>query len=134
MDGSIFLARIIGLMLMIVCSATLFNRKHFPGWMNDVIVHPVLVFIIGIFDVLLGLLIIFTHNIWEFDWRILITLMGWLLLIRGILRLFFPQSIINFIRQQKRQQYDSIILIISSVFFLIGLFLTYQGFKNVLFS
>jgi uncharacterized protein YjeT (DUF2065 family) len=32
------------------------------------------------------------HNIWIADWRILITLIGWLSVIKGVVRLLFPQA------------------------------------------
>ena len=37
-----------------------------------------------------GLAIVLTHNIWAADWRVLITLFGWLNVIGGALRLFAP--------------------------------------------
>jgi hypothetical protein len=32
------------------------------------------------------------HNTWTHDWTIGVTILGWLLLIRGIVRLWFPQA------------------------------------------
>ena len=38
-----------------------------------------------------GLAIVLTHNIWTADWRVVITILGWLFVISGIVRMALPQ-------------------------------------------
>ena len=38
-----------------------------------------------------GLAIVLTHNVWVADWRVLITILGWLAAIGGAVRILAPQ-------------------------------------------
>jgi hypothetical protein len=40
-----------------------------------------------------GLAIVNAHNLWVGDWRVLITILGWLLVLRGVTNLMFPGKI-----------------------------------------
>ena len=40
-----------------------------------------------------GMAVILTHNVWVADWRVLITLLGWLTAIGGALRTDVPQRV-----------------------------------------
>jgi hypothetical protein len=36
---------------------------------------------------------VLAHNVWAADWRIVITILGWLALIGGAFRILFPQEV-----------------------------------------
>src|SRR6476646_9005433 len=44
------------------------------------------------FALLAGLAIVNTHNLWVSDWRVIITILGWLAIVRGALSLLFPNK------------------------------------------
>jgi hypothetical protein len=48
--------------------------------------------ILGMFALLAGLAIVNTHNLWVSDWRVIITILGWLAIVRGALSLLFPNK------------------------------------------
>ena len=48
--------------------------------------------ILGMFALLAGLGIVNAHNLWVSDWRVIITILGWLAIIRGALSLLFPNK------------------------------------------
>ena len=50
-----------------------------------------------------GLAIVLTHNLWTADWRVLVTLFGWLNVIGGALRLFAPSYLIQTVRAMLRR-------------------------------
>ena len=39
----------------------------------------------------MGLAIVNLHNMWRADWRVIITVLGWLMMIGGIIRIVVPQ-------------------------------------------
>lgn len=41
----------------------------------------------------LGVMLVHSHNIWVPDWRVLITMVSWMILLKGILLLAIPQFI-----------------------------------------
>jgi hypothetical protein len=46
--------------------------------------------LIGILSLVAGLAIVNPHNLWVSDWRVIITILGWLAIVRGVLSLLFP--------------------------------------------
>jgi hypothetical protein len=48
--------------------------------------------ILGMFALLAGLASVNTHNLWVSDWRVIITILGWLAIARGALSLLFPNK------------------------------------------
>jgi hypothetical protein len=54
--------------------------------------HPgVLFYLSGLLSLLAGLAIVNLHNRWQRDWRAVITVMGWLMTIGGVMRIVLPQ-------------------------------------------
>ena len=77
----------------------------------------------GDITLLLGLFTVILHNIWVADWRVIITILGWSTLIKGILKTGFPEFIHkNSQKFKKKQKVSAIFLLI------IGMWLFYMGF------
>ena len=54
--------------------------------------HPgILFYLSGLLSLLAGLAIINLHNTWYADWRVIITVLGWLMTIGNIVRVVLPQ-------------------------------------------
>lgn len=64
-------------------------EKHISGWNPN----ADYVFGLGALVMLIGLLVVNTHNIWVKDWRVFITLIGWLSLIKGVCLVACPGCI-----------------------------------------
>jgi hypothetical protein len=45
----------------------------------------------GFLSLFLGLASVLLHNVWELNWHVLITIFGWLALIKGILVIAWPE-------------------------------------------
>jgi hypothetical protein len=93
MQTSIFLAKLLGPILLIAGIAMLVNRKAFDALVQEVLRSSLLFFLLGLIDFSLGLAIVLTHNVWVADWRVVITLLGWLLMVRGAVRLLVPDQV-----------------------------------------
>src|SRR5436309_2526718 len=92
MQASIFLAKLLGPVLVLVGVGALLNRRSMPELVQEFLVRPGLFFLTGIIDVSVGLAIVLTHNVWAADWRVLITIIGWMMVIRGAVRLLIPEQ------------------------------------------
>lgn len=79
----------------------------------------------AIFALFIGSFIIAVHNIWSFQWFLIITLLGWWSLIKGYLLLIFPESIRYFSFVQKRS--DSFYRIMGGGWLLLAAFLLYHA-------
>lgn len=93
METSKFLAKVIGVYLFIVSIAMLINKQGFLLAVDQLTHDNSAMFIAGFFTIILGILIVIAHNVWQWNWRALITLIGWIGLIKGIAILFYPQII-----------------------------------------
>ena len=51
----------------------------------------ILFYLSGLLSLLAGLAIVNLHNMWCADWRVVITVLGWLMTIGGIFRVVVPQ-------------------------------------------
>ena len=45
----------------------------------------------GYLALIIGLATVILHNVWVADWRVVITVFGWLSLLKGIVRIGFPE-------------------------------------------
>ena len=91
MDTSLFLARLIGPMLLVVGAGVLINRENFRSMAKELVASRELMFIIGLLTLLGGLAIVNTHNVWS-GWPIIITILGWILVIGGAVRILLPDT------------------------------------------
>ncbi len=71
----------------------------------------------GYITFLLGLVTVTLHNIWVFDWRLAITILGWTTLLKGIEKIAFPDRV-----NKKAQMFKGGQKLWGFVIFLIGAF------------
>jgi hypothetical protein len=92
MPTSIFLAKLMGPVFLAIGVALIVNRAAFGAMTQEFLDSYALIFLTGLITLPAGLAIVLTHNVWTADWRVLITILGWLLLIGGAVRLAAPQQ------------------------------------------
>ncbi len=127
MEISLFLAKVIGLLLMLVACSLLINRKNIDLLFN-IYKHPEAVFLTGILETVLGIVFVLNHNVWTLDFRGIITAVGWILLVRGAGRILFPSRVTNMLEKFKKLQ--SILVPLLFFVFLVGAYLAYMGFTR----
>lgn len=87
---------------------------------------PPVVYLSGVLMFVAGLSIIRAHNRWQYDWTVVLTMVGWLSLILGFVRMLMPHAYVENIDANSVS-----IIVVESVILLIGLFLTYNAyFRN----
>jgi hypothetical protein len=92
MDTSLFIARLIGPLLLVAGAATLINQENMRRMATDFLNSRPLVYVVGVLTLLAGLVIVNTHNVWE-GWPVIITIFGWLCVIGGAARILIPDKI-----------------------------------------
>jgi hypothetical protein len=85
-------------------------------------------FLSGFIALILGLLIVVSHNVWVLDWRLLITLFGWFGVIKGIIRITFTEFSVK--HGEKLLKNDSSYYTAFGLNFILGLVLTFYGFLS----
>lgn len=94
MQASIFIARLLGPMFVVVGVAILLHRQRFQTILQEFVHSATWLYFAGFIGLLAGLALLLTHNIWVLDWRVLITLIGWITLVRALITIFQPRWIV----------------------------------------
>lgn len=92
MDLSIFLARLMGIYLLVVGFSVIIKHRALRKAVFNLVGKMLLLQVTGMFILILGLLLVLSHNIWDGSWRVLITLLSWGVLIKALLILLLPHS------------------------------------------
>src|SRR3977135_55987 len=95
MTTSVFIARLIGPVMLVIGLAVLANQSAFRDMAEEFLASQALIFLSGLLIMPVGLAIVLTHNIWAADGRVMITLFGWLNAIGGAVRLFAPAYVMQ---------------------------------------
>ncbi|MBI2357351.1 MAG: hypothetical protein HYV04_00270 [Deltaproteobacteria bacterium] len=91
MELSIFVAKITSVIYLSAGLGAIFSADHYRRLVDDMFNNAALTYLMGFTAVILGFLIVNYHNIWAKDWTVLITIIGWLGLVKGALIIAFPR-------------------------------------------
>ena len=84
------LAATVVVMLLILGISYSFQPDQWARVASDAIESPHRFLPVALILLILGLAIVFHHNVWEPGWGLVITITGWILVIKGALFLIVP--------------------------------------------
>ena len=128
MDVSIFLAKFWGWYLIIFFLILSFNPKRTRQIFNDLKDEKFLI-LSSLIAIIIGLLNIMFHNIWEPNWKLIITLIGWISLAIGLALFILPKRTVVWLELMNIK----FIQAIYTMLFFIGVFLLNSAYGIVLF-
>lgn len=97
MEAPFYIAKIIGPILFVMGIFSFTHQKLIHEVIKSLENNPALLTFGGVFNLLMGMTITTFYNLWGFDWTILVTLLGWTFVLRGLLITFFRKDFIHFI-------------------------------------
>lgn len=117
MEVSIYLAKFWGSLFMILGLMSV--GAKFLGKIIKMTEDKTITVSTGYITFLLGLITVTLHNIWVTDWRVAITILGWVTLLKGITKIGFPGHVNKQAQMFKRQQtlWGAVIFLIGAWFF-----------------
>ena len=92
MTHSKLIAGLVGPVFAAIGIAILVNRSHFPTMIGQLAQNQGLIFVSGILSLLGGLAIVRVHNAWTGGWAVIITVLGWLAILGGLVRMWLPHK------------------------------------------
>jgi hypothetical protein len=125
-----FLSRLIGLFCILV-SLAMFAHKEATIEMVRALIHdPPLLFVVGLMAAAAGLAMVLGHNVWSGGaLPVIVTLIGWLTLIKGVLFLFLsPQAEAGLFLGGIH--YEQFFYLPVGISLLLGVYLTYAGARS----
>ena len=126
---TIYLARFIGLFLLIVSASMVLDPDSIIEMATALIDDRALLLIVGLIALGIGLAIVVGHNVWSGGLMpILVTLFGWSQLLRGLALLLLPaETQVAFFQVMRLEDF---FYIYAGIPLVIGAYLTYAGFTS----
>jgi len=121
MEISIFFARLWGSFFVIFGLLFIITRQL--GKTIEMTDDKAFVISTGYITLLMGLVTVILHNIWVANWKVFITILGWSTLIKGIMKVGYPEQIHKQAQRFKKKQMLSAIFMI-----LLGAWLLWMSF------
>lgn len=97
MDSAMTLAKVFGPFLGILGLWMLLYGDNVVKIMTSMKNSPAIQYCSAVFNLLIGLFIINSFNMWDWNIFFFITLLGWVMFIRGVLALFMPHLIVKYV-------------------------------------
>ncbi|MBU0998990.1 hypothetical protein KKG24_01630 [Patescibacteria group bacterium] len=91
MDIIILVAKILGIYLVVSGLFLIIKGKTIPHLLKDFFDHPAIIYLTGVILIFLSSMYLIQYNIWDGTWRVLVTFFVWLVLLKGLMYIFFPQ-------------------------------------------
>ncbi len=128
MELSVFLAKFWGWYLITFFVLFIFHPKRIKQ-LFDFVKDEKFTMIISIMAITFGLVSIIAHSLWVADWRLVITLLGWVVFIKGVVYFSFPQLALKWVEKVDFKWFQFIMFLS----FLIGIILLNQAYGLVQF-
>jgi len=128
MSTSVFLARLIGPVMLVIGLAVFANQRGFRDMAEEFMASRALLFLSALLIMPAGLAIVLTHNVWTADWRVLITIFGWLAAIGGAVRLFGPLFVVKAGRAVLKQPHFTSVA--AAIWVVLGLLFCFFGYRH----
>lgn len=124
---TIYLSRLIGLVALIVSVSMLIDKPRTMEMMTALLQDRSALIIVGVLGTTAGMAIVLGHQRWSGGvLPVVVTLLGWILLIRGAVLLFLPRAtVVRLIEWFRFDRYFYAYLGFGAV---LGLYLTIHGF------
>jgi hypothetical protein len=72
--------------------ALFLNRDAYRAMAQEFLCSPALIYLSGLLTMTAGVAVVLAHDVWVADWRVLVTIFGWLATIGGAVRIVLPQQ------------------------------------------
>jgi len=124
-DSSIF--QILGLTYLAIGLGMLTSPRFYKEMINKMIDNEAVLFLTGLLVFVIGSFLAVYHNIWTGSRTIIITVFGWLALLKGLMMIVIPEKSIRLYRLIKISEgqlgvYGIIVFVIGIIFACLGRF------------
>ena len=126
-QATTFLAKLIGGYLVVYAVMMVVNRQLLDAALTALLRDPSQVFIWGSILAIAGIAYVLVHTRWSGGaLPIVVTVIGWLTLLKGLTLLFLPLSMAS----AYLALYDGAYYVYAAIALVLGLWLTFQGWAN----
>lgn len=124
-----FLSRLIGPYCILVPLSMLTHKEASMAAVNALVHNAPSMLLLGVFTLAAGLAMVIAHNVWLGGAvPVVVTLIGWITLVKGLLFLFLPPEAVTDLLELLH--YQQLFPGFAAISILIGAYLTYGGFRQ----
>jgi hypothetical protein len=121
---TIFFLRFLGPILVIVGSSVFLNQKQYAKIVKDLQEFSLAYYLSAVIALMLGLFMVLMHNLWSTMEEIVVSVVGWLTLCKGSLRLLAPRVTHAMVRAVSPAYFSAVAVFITAV----GVWMCWKGF------
>ena len=126
MQPAVFIARLIGPAFVAVGLGVLANGPFYTALILEAVHSPTLIYFSGLMALVPGLAILNVHRSWS-GWPVIITIIGWLMVIGGVIRLVLPATTATLASDPYSKPF--VLLIVALVVLVVGAHLCFEGYR-----
>jgi hypothetical protein len=126
--STIYLSRLIGIVALVAGVAMLADKSSMVAMIGNLQQEPIALLMSGVISLTGGVAIVLAHNLWSRGfWPLVVTLIGWVLLVRGILIVFVsPDTMAALI---ERAHVADFYYVYAAIPLVLGAYLGLRGFS-----
>jgi hypothetical protein len=128
MNSSIAIAQVLGIVLAVMSLSVILDRKTVSTALEKATQDRGFLWLWSFLILTMGAVIVVMNSVWSSGLPLLITILGWLTIIKGAFLLLLPGPAMAFYRKCNK---DGVLLFGGIVTFLLGLALLYMSFRQV---
>ena len=124
-DTTMFMVKLLGPVFLVMGVGILANKGQYKHMLQGLHEFTLSYFLAAITPLIIGLAIVLKHNVWNTPPEIIVSLIGWVALLKGILRCLAPARTQKMIRGFAS---DNHLTAASVVMILVGAYLGWMGY------
>jgi len=128
MQPAVFIARLAGPLLVAIGVGILLNEAVYAALITEAVHSPTLIYFSGLLTLVGGLAILNVYWAWTSDWRVIITVLGWLLVIGGVMRIVLPRVTASL--ATTIYSTSLALTIVAVIVLVVGGFLSFKGYRQ----
>jgi len=108
----------------LVVGLSLFINPYVSTAMNDLVNNQGLLWVTGLVTFVMGTVMLALYNTWSKSWRVLVTIIGWLAVIKGAVLMLFPQVMtlyVNFLSNTTLTLSGIYAIVLGGLFLFLGI-------------
>ena len=121
-NTSVMIADVLGVFLAVMGIAMVVNGKATAAAIEESVAHKGIMFLWGMFALMAGAIIVVLNNVWTTGLPLVVTIIGWLALLKGLFILLAPAAATAMYRKFGQ---SGMIVFCGVVCFVLGIILLY---------
>jgi hypothetical protein len=128
MQPVVFIARIIGPLFVVLGIGVLVNERLYADMIGEAVLAPILIYLTGLLAFTAGVAMLNGYRAWTADWRVIITILGWIMVIAGVVRIVLPT--VTAVMALSLYSGPAAMTVVGIIVLALGGYLSFEGYRR----